>query len=155
MMLTAAIFAVVAAGPKTIDLTGAWTATVQFTTGTFSSVKDLEFMLVFNKGGTMTESSNYDGTPPVPPAYGIWRKTGNRQYEAKYVFYQTKAPADFKIIQDGGGWAPMGKGVLIEKIALGPAGRTYTSIIKMKMFDTKGKLLETSSAKATGVRMRF
>ena len=37
-------------------------------------MKDLEFMYVFNVGGTMTASSNYDGAPPVPPAYGVWRR---------------------------------------------------------------------------------
>src|SRR4051812_33684080 len=41
-------------------LTGAWRSKIQFTTGSFAAVKDLEFMYVFNAGGTMTESSNYD-----------------------------------------------------------------------------------------------
>ena len=36
--------------------------------------KDLEFMYAFNVSGTMTESSNYDAAPPVPPAYGVWKK---------------------------------------------------------------------------------
>ena len=47
--------------------------------GAFAEVKDLEFMYVFNAGGTMIESSNYDGTPPVPSAYGIWKKTGDKK----------------------------------------------------------------------------
>jgi hypothetical protein len=40
-------------------------------------------MYVFNTGGTMTESSNYDGAPPVPPAYGVWRSVGPNEFEAK------------------------------------------------------------------------
>jgi hypothetical protein len=75
------------------DLAGEWRAQLQFISGAFASIKDLEFMYVFNSGGTMTESSNYDASPPVPPAYGIWRKVGAKEFEAKYEFYVTKAPA--------------------------------------------------------------
>ena len=89
-----------------IDLVGEWRAQLQFTSGAFASIKDLEFMYVFNQGGTMTESSNYDASPPVPPAYGIWRKVGAREFEAKYEFYVTKAPATFDEIAKGGGWGP-------------------------------------------------
>ena len=60
---------------QTDELVGAWKGKVQFTTGAFAEIKDFEFMYVFNVGGTMTESSNYDGVPPTPPAYGIWKKT--------------------------------------------------------------------------------
>src|SRR4051812_3339242 len=54
-------------------LEGAWRSRVQFSSGDFAPVKDLEFLYVFNRGGTMTESSNYDSLPPSPPAYGVWR----------------------------------------------------------------------------------
>ena len=64
----------------------------------------------------MTESSNYDASPPVPPAYGIWRKVGAREFEAKYEFYVTKAPAAFEEIAKGGGWGPAGRGVFVERI---------------------------------------
>jgi hypothetical protein len=33
---------------------------MEFSTGAFASVKDLEFMYVFNYGGTMTESSKIE-----------------------------------------------------------------------------------------------
>ena len=65
-----------------LDLVGEWRAQLQFTSGAFAPVKDLEFMYAFNQGGTMTESSNYDASPPVPPAYGIWRKVGTKEFEA-------------------------------------------------------------------------
>src|SRR5437867_672176 len=97
------------------DLVGAWRGKVQFKSGSFAGMKDLEFMYVFNAGGTMTESSNYDGAPPVPPAYGIWRKTGPRQFEARYEFYSTKAPS-LDDLSKGRGWMPAGHGVLMEKI---------------------------------------
>src|SRR4051812_42743591 len=43
-------------------LVGAWRSHVAFDSGAFANVKDLEFMYVFNAGGTMTESSNYDAS---------------------------------------------------------------------------------------------
>src|SRR5688572_16652310 len=65
------------------SLVGAWRSKLQFTSGAFAPIRDLEFLYVFNAGGTMTESSNYDGTPPVPPAYGVWRQTAPNEFEAK------------------------------------------------------------------------
>ena len=76
-------------------LEGAWRTTLRFKDGAFAGFKDLEFMYVFNLGGTLTESSNYDGAPPVPPAYGVWRRLGRGEFEAKYEYYATKAPARF------------------------------------------------------------
>ena len=97
-------------------MAGEWRAQLQFTSGAFAAIKDLEFMYAFNQGGTMTESSNYDASPPVPPAYGIWRKVGDNEYEAKYEFYVTKAPAAFDEIAKGGGWGPAGRGIFVERI---------------------------------------
>ncbi len=37
-------------------LVGAWRTRVQFTDGDFAAVKDLEFLIAFNLGGTMNES---------------------------------------------------------------------------------------------------
>jgi hypothetical protein len=54
--------------PAAGDLAGEWRAQLQFSSGAFAPIKDLEFMYSFNQGGTMTESSNYDASPPVPPA---------------------------------------------------------------------------------------
>lgn len=154
-MLSYALFAVVTLGAKPADLVGAWTTQVQFKNGAFSSVKDLEFLMVFNQGGTMVESSNYDAAPPVPPAYGIWKKTGSNRYEAKYVFYITKAPAKFEDISGGGGWMPDGRGVLLEKIQLASNGLSYKSNLTLKMYDAKGKPGETWSAVCSGVRMKL
>ena len=105
-------------GKGSDNLVGAWRGQVQFTTGAFAETKDLEFMYVFNVGGTMTESSNYDAAPPVPPAYGVWKKVGIRKYEAKYQFFQSKAVASADELVKGGGWAPDGYGTLSQKITL-------------------------------------
>jgi len=138
------------------DLVGAWRGRVQFTTGAYAAVKDLEFLYVFNPGGTMMESSNYDASPPVTPAYGVWRQVGVRQFEAKYVYYWTKSPATFDEIAKGGGWSPGGHGVLTQKITLSADGSTFDSTIKYEVFDQQGKATDPATeATASGVRVRF
>lgn len=142
-------------GPRS-DLVGQWRATLRFSSGAFATIKDLEFMYVFNQGGTMTESSNYDASPPVPPAYGIWRKVGGSEFEAKYEFYVTKAPAAFDEIVKGGGWAPAGRGVFVERITLSEDGRSFTSRITYDQFDTAGKPVAGGGvATGKGVRLAF
>ena len=119
--------------PQSDALVGAWRAKVQFTSGAFASIEDLEFLYVFNAGGTLVESSNYDSAPPVPPAYGEWRRTAPGRFEAKYAFFTTQAAAD------GGGWTPAGSGLLVEQIALAADGRSYESSMTLELFDAAGK----------------
>ena len=141
---------------ETENFIGAWKGKVQFRTGEFAQVKDLEFMRVFNSGGTMTESSNYDGVPVVPPAYGMWKKTGDKQYEARYEFYFTKIPASYEVVKKGGGFPPAGYGILIEKITLSDDGKSYKSTIKWDAFDKTGKQINSGDeADAEAKRMEF
>ena len=136
-------------------LVGAWRSKVQFESGLFASIKDLEFMYVFNAGGTMTESSNYDAAPPVPPAYGVWRETGKNSYTSKYEYYatQTSEPEQF---QKGAGWLPAGHGVLTETITLAEDGQSYTATLDFELFDAKGNPVEGGgTARVQGVRIGF
>ena len=136
------------------DLVGAWRSQIQFGSGAFAQVKDLEFMYVFNAGGTLTESSNYDGAPPVPPAYGTWRRVGPHQFEAKYAFYATRAPATFDVIANGGGWSPAGPGQLTEYITMAEDGRSYHSTISYAAFDQSGAPAD-GSGEGTGTAARM
>ncbi len=137
-------------------LIGAWRGDVQFSNGALASIKDLRFLYVFNAGGTMTESSNYDGVPPVPPAYGEWRETEANTFEARYTFFTTQPPANVKAVLTGGGWLPAGSGVLSEKIQLSADGRSFDSTIKLELFDKSGKSVDGSGdAKAHAVRAGF
>ena len=139
-----------------IPLVGAWESRLQFSSGAFATIKDLRFLYAFNAGGTMTESSNYDGAPPVPPAYGVWRQTGPSGFEAKYVFYMTKAPAAFQEITSGGGWLPSGHGVLTEQIATAADGVSFESTITLELFDMSGKPAPGGGkATAHGSRISF
>ena len=128
-------------GKGSDNLVGAWRGRVQFTTGAFAETKDLEFMYVFTTGGTMTESSNYDAAPPVPPAYGVWKKVGIRKYEAKYQFFQSKAVSSADELVKGGGWAPDGYGTLVQKITLSADGNSFDSSITLELFDKRGKAI--------------
>jgi hypothetical protein len=142
--------------PASPALVGAWRSSIRFESGPFSSVGDLEFMLVFNQGGTMTESSNYDAAPPVPPAYGIWRQVKANEFEARYEFYVTGAPADSAGASWTGGWIPAGRGVLTESIALSPDGTSYTSTIDYRALDAAGQPTgEKATATGRGTKLRF
>ncbi len=130
-------------------LVGAWRSQIRASSGALVDMKELEFMYVFNAGGTMTESSNYDSAPPVPPAYGVWRKTAPREFETRYAFYVTKPPSAFEDIVNGGGWTPNGHGVLTEKITVADDGKSYVSTLVYKLFDSAGKPAE-GGGEATG-----
>lgn len=121
------------------NLVGAWRGRVQFSKGALAEIKDLEFMYAFNVGGTMTESSNYDAAPPVPPAYGVWRKVGPGRYEAKYQFFQSKAVTTAEEFVKGGGWGRDGYGVLTQKMTLSADGNSFDSRITLELFDRNGK----------------
>jgi hypothetical protein len=143
-----------AAESEPAGLVGAWRAKISFSDGAFVSFKDLEFMYVYNAGGTMTESSNYDAAPPVPPAYGTWKALGPREFEISYAFFVTKAPGAFEDITKGGGWMPAGHGVFTEKITLSEDGNSYTSTVKYDAFDQAGNPVEGGGqGTATGKRL--
>jgi hypothetical protein len=137
-------------------LVGAWKSRIRFTSGAFASIQDLEFMYVFNAGGTLTESSNYDGVPPVPPAYGIWRRIGPNRFEARYEFYASKPPARLEELTTGGGWQPAGRGVFVERIEMAPDAQSYTSTIRYSAFDANGAPVEGGGeANGRATRSRF
>jgi hypothetical protein len=139
------------------DLVGAWRAKIQFQTGAYSAIKDLEFMYAFHADGTMTESSNYDAFPPVPPAYGIWRLINDSQYVAKYEFYMTRFPDSTEHQANGSGWLPAGRGVLVDTITLTDDRKTFSSKIHLDALDQAGKRVSDGAGDATGsgVKMKF
>jgi hypothetical protein len=140
--------------PRPDVLIGAWRSQINASDGELAEMKNLEFMYVFNAGGTMTESSNYDSAPPVPPAYGVWRKTAPRQFEAKYAFYMTKPPSAFEEVAKGGGWEPSGYGILTEKITVAEDGKSYNSTLVYTLFDASGREAGGGGA-ATGAGVRI
>ena len=145
-----------APGVADAGLAGAWRGKVPGTSGWLASMKGLEFMYVFNTDSTMIESSNYDASPPGPPAYGVWRNVGKGHYEAKYVVFLTKPVAILDEIAKGGGWVPNGHGVLTQDITLSGDGNTFESTIRFDLFDPEGKPVEGGGeATGHGDRIRF
>ncbi len=142
-----------APAPESEQLVGAWKGPVQFTAGVFAEIKDFEFMRVYNAGGTMTESSNYDGVPPTPPAYGVWRKVSERQYQSRYQFYWNNLPASFEEMTENGGFSPGGYGVIDEDITLSEDGNSYKAKIKAALFDKSGTRVDSAEADASAERI--
>ncbi|MEP6591215.1 MAG: hypothetical protein ABJC19_08520 [Gemmatimonadota bacterium] len=138
-------------------LVGAWRAKIQFSAGVFAEVKDLEFLYAYNEGGTMTESSNYDeAANSSPPAYGVWRETGPKTFETKYLFWQTRVPVAADGPGNEGGWLPAGHGVLTEKITLSADGNSYTSTVHYDSFDQAGQPMPIGGdATGSGTRIVF
>jgi hypothetical protein len=143
--LSASILAAAAllAGCAHDPIQGAWHSRVEFTKGDASAMKGLEFMYAFNAGGTLLESSNYDAAPPVPPAYGAWRRTGPGHYEARYLFFTTRPPESSAQLAQG--WLPAGTGELVEHITLSEDGGAFASTITLRLLDAAGKPLEGTS----------
>jgi len=144
------------ASAATLGLVGQWRARINFRNGDFAAVADLEFMYVFNLGGTMTESSNYDAAPPVPPAYGIWRQVGPGRFEARYEFYPTSPPAALADLTAGQGWLAAGRGIFSETITVADDGATFSSIVRYEALDSAGEPVDGGGAgEGRGVRLRF
>ena len=122
-------------------LIGAWRSRIEVQSGAFAEITDLQFMYVFNAGGTLTESSNYDGAPPVPPAYGVWRMIGPNEFEARYEFFST-APSAVDAFIKGAGWPPSGRGVFTERIEVSGDTRTFTSTIQYEIYGLHDEPLE-------------
>ena len=153
--LVAASLAAWTIGAADSGLVGAWRSTVQFETGAFASIKNLEFMYVFNAGGTLTESSNYDGAPPVPPAYGVWRVVGPNEFEAKYEYFSTAPSAQDEFL-NGAGWLPSGRGIFTERIKLSPDGQSFESTIRYHALNERGEPMEGGGdAKGKATRIGF
>jgi hypothetical protein len=140
---------------ESASLIGAWRSTVEFETGAFAQITDLKFMYVFNAGGTLTESSNYDGAPPVPPAYGVWRMIGPNEFEARFEFFST-APSKVDAFMKGAGWPPSGRGVFTERIEVSRDAQTFTSTIRYEVFGLRDEPLDGGgTASGAGVRIGF
>ena len=140
---------------KPAALIGAWQSHVQFKGGAYAAIQDLTFLYVFNAGGTMTESSNYDAAPPCTPAYGEWHATGENTFEAKYTFFNMKPTQSVDSLITNGGWLPFGHGVLTEQIKVGADARTYEATLTMTMFDVSGKDTGTAMAAVHATRAGF
>lgn len=143
--------------PADPALVGAWRSKIAFRTGPLAEAKGLEFLYAYNSGGTMTESSNYDeAANSSPPAYGVWKQVDARTFQATYVFFTTRAPVPADNAPGNADWWPAGHGVLTEAITLADDGRSYTSTIKLDLFDMADKpMAGGGEGTGAGTRVEF
>jgi hypothetical protein len=71
----------------------------------------------------MTESSNYDGVPPVPPAYGCGKRSAQTSSRRDTSSSPRSHPLVSRKSPVGGGMDADGHGVLTETITLSADGR--------------------------------
>ncbi|MEO8361676.1 MAG: hypothetical protein ABI672_16700 [Vicinamibacteria bacterium] len=135
---------------------GAWHSKISFRSGPLSEMKGLEFFCVYNTGGTMTESSNYDeAANSSPPAYGVWKAIDARTFETKYLFFTTDAPRTGEGTPNAHDWWPAGHGVITETVTLSVDGRSYTSAIRLATFDKTGAPVANGGGEGTTVATRI
>ncbi len=143
------------ASRQSAPLGGAWHSQVKFRSGPLAEMKNLEFLYAFNADGTMTESSNYDeAANSSPPAYGVWRQVAPRKFEAKYVFFTTKARSPGDGAPTATDWWPGGHGELTETISLSENGQSSASAIKLTLFNLEGVPIGGTS-EGTGAARRI
>jgi len=136
-------------------LVGAWRSSVHFDAGPFATLGDLEFLFVFNAGGTLTESSNYDAVPPVAPAYGGWDQTGPGEFVARYEFFVTRPPQKLDELTTGGGWMPDGRGIFDERFRVSADGASFDSTFRYTPLKADGSPAgEVVTGRGHGVRIR-
>jgi len=136
-------------------LLGAWRSSVHFDAGPFAALSDLEFLFVFNAGGTLTESSNYDAVPPVAPAYGGWDQTGPGEFVARYEFFVTRPPQKLDELTTGGGWMPDGRGIFDERFRVSADGASFDSSFRYTPLKADGSPAgEVVTGRGHGVRIR-
>jgi hypothetical protein len=133
------------------SLEGGWRSHVTFTSGPFKGVP-FQFLITYSAGGGMVESSNFDESPPVTPAYGSWGRTGANTFKNTYVFWTSKAVAPLDATR---GWTFSGSGILNEDITLTAAGDSYTSTISYQLYDTKDQPLAGQSGTGTSTASRI
>jgi len=133
------------------SLEGGWRAHVAFASGPLKGVP-FQFLITYSAGGGLVESSNFDESPPVPPAYGSWGKTGGNTFKTTYIFWTTKAVATGDATK---GWTFSGSGVLSESIALAGSGDAYTSTISYQLYDSKDQALNGQSGTGTAKASRI
>lgn len=139
------------------QLVGAWRSKITFQNGALAGMKNLEFLLAYSAGGTMTESSNYDeAANSSPPAYGVWKEIDAHTFETKYLFFTTKAPSSADTAAHGRDWWPDGHGVLTETITLSADGQSYASTIALVLHDSAGApIAGGGSGTGAGTRIAF
>mgnify|MGYP003693612545 CR=1 FL=1 len=103
----------------------------------------------------MTESSNYDGAPPVPPAYGVLAQDGPRRIRTEIrVLLDRHLRRSRPSSRAQAGCLPAAA-VFTETIKLAADGQSFTSTMRHEAFDAKGNPADGGTAQRPGRPHRF
>jgi hypothetical protein len=128
------------------SLEGAWRSHVTFTSGPLKGIP-FQFLITYAAGGGLVESSNFDESPPVLPAYGSWGRLGPTSFKSTYIFWTTSTAPK--------GWTFSGSGILSENITIAKTGDAYASAIAYQLFDTKDVAIPGQSGTGSATASRI
>jgi hypothetical protein len=127
------------------SLEGAWFVTVtQYDCVTGAKRPPFSSMLLFSRGGTLTEATSNPGFLPGQRSIGIgtWARGEHSTYSASDVAY----------IQFSGGPFTQGTQKLVHTITLDRDADSFTDEATVQFFNTSGALIMSGCATATATR---
>ena len=146
----AALIPVHAESPESASrhrLEGAWWVTVtQYDCTTGVTRPSFSSMLLFSRGGTVTEATSNPGFLPGQRStgFGTWSESDHGTYTA----------SDVAFILFTGGPFQLGSQKLIHTITLGRDADSFTDEAKVQFYNASGTLLMAGCAYATATRLQ-
>ena len=128
-------------------LEGAWWVTVtQYDCTTGAKRPSFSSMLLFSRGGTVTEATSNPGFLPGQRStgFGTWSRSGHDTYSA----------SDVAFILFTGGAFQLGSQKLIHAITLDQDADSFTDEATVQFYNASGTLLMAGCASATATRLR-
>jgi hypothetical protein len=129
------------------SLAGAWWVTVtQYDCATGVKRPSFSSMLLFSRGGTLTEATSNPGFLPGQRStgFGTWSESEHHTYTA----------SDVAFILFAGGPFQLGSQKLIHTITLDRDGDSFTDEAKVEFYNASGNLLMAGCASATANRLQ-
>jgi hypothetical protein len=126
--LTGARDSSASSGIKGIE--GTWQVTVHRENPPAGQPADIEALVNYAAGGTLTESSN-SGILRRTVGYGEWKRIGERLYASSHISFQFNPTTG----------AFTGTARLDRKVLLSPDGTTFVGVARLSVFDAAGSLV--------------
>ena len=129
------------------SLEGAWWVTVTlYNCSTGAKRPPFSSMLLFSRGGTLTETTSNPGFLPGQRSvgFGTWSRSEHQTYSASDVAY----------IQFTGNGFTQGTQKLIHSITLDRDADSFTDEATVQFSDSTGAVLMSGCASATGTRLQ-
>lgn len=140
-----------------IELTGAWHTNITLDSGVVAGRHRMQVLAAYHGDGTMTMSFPADSLGiPALVAYGVWRRTGPRQFESRSVFLEARSPTAKGGKGKVGDRRVAAHGILAETITLSADANGYSATVRVEMLDSAGVMIGGGAVgRGTGVRVTF